>query len=295
LKHLHPRISNYNDLLTFLIWSNTDIKYIGSGEAAKALVFYITDYITKSELPVHEGLGAIQAAVEKTENQYDSESISSGTWSRSLLIKSLNAIMGRTELSHQQVMSYLLGGGDVYTSHMFQTVIWSDVEQYLGFTDAIESRLEADVSPLPIHSESSGLMTSPDHIIAEPEGVFRGEEMVSIDLDAGKKISASNIVRDYAFHDEKFEFERLCLYEYIARGYKTKDPGRAGIECVRASLDKIGRFGKGHQQRATHIVRLRNEGEGVVPVILGHRFPRSDGGKAEKEEWCQSMLALFKP
>ncbi|KAF8550781.1 hypothetical protein OG21DRAFT_1478399 [Imleria badia] len=80
----------------FLLQCNMDIKYIGSGPAAKALVFYITDYITKSSLSVHAGLDA-----------------------KHLFVKLVNALMARQELSHQQVMSYIVGGGDHYKSHTF--------------------------------------------------------------------------------------------------------------------------------------------------------------------------------
>ena len=42
---LHPWINNFNDTVLFLIESNMDIKYVGSGPAAKALIYYIMDYI----------------------------------------------------------------------------------------------------------------------------------------------------------------------------------------------------------------------------------------------------------
>jgi hypothetical protein len=191
LRRLHPCISNYNELLTFLLHSNTDMRYIGSGEAAKALVYYVTDYITKSELPVHAGLAAVQAAMEKMENQYKDTDVSTEKQSRSVLIKCLNAIMAHTELSHQQVMSYLVGGGDVYRSHDFKTVIWGDVEHYLNL------RARADVN-------------------------LSSEEMLHLDLNPDQKISASNDVRDYAYCDHKIQFDNLCLYEYLSRAYKTK-------------------------------------------------------------------------
>ncbi|EGN93339.1 hypothetical protein SERLA73DRAFT_64104 [Serpula lacrymans var. lacrymans S7.3] len=63
LKRLHPCINNFNDLVLFLFRCNMDLKYIGSGEAAKALVYYVTDYITKSQLPTHVGLAAILYAI----------------------------------------------------------------------------------------------------------------------------------------------------------------------------------------------------------------------------------------
>lgn len=52
LKRLHPRINSHNDFITYLFRCNSDWKYIGSGELAKALVFYMTDYMTKVDLPV---------------------------------------------------------------------------------------------------------------------------------------------------------------------------------------------------------------------------------------------------
>ncbi|KIM73163.1 hypothetical protein PILCRDRAFT_81364 [Piloderma croceum F 1598] len=45
---------------------NMDIKFIGSGEAVKALIYYITDYITKASLPTHVGLAALSYAIQKT-------------------------------------------------------------------------------------------------------------------------------------------------------------------------------------------------------------------------------------
>ncbi|KAJ6572654.1 hypothetical protein B0H10DRAFT_1964367 [Mycena sp. CBHHK59/15] len=40
LRRLHPRINHYNDLIMFLLRCNMDIKHIGSGDTAKALVYY---------------------------------------------------------------------------------------------------------------------------------------------------------------------------------------------------------------------------------------------------------------
>ena len=70
LRRLHPRIANYNDLIIFLLRANMDIKHIGSGEAAKALIYYITDYITKSSLPAHLGLVALLHAIHRTTDKY---------------------------------------------------------------------------------------------------------------------------------------------------------------------------------------------------------------------------------
>ena len=93
LRRLHPWINNYNDVVLFLIQSNMDIKFIGSGQAAKALTYYISDYITKNDVSVHVGLQAIQAAMESHSKRFCEDTTSSTPFrERSLLTKIVNAI-----------------------------------------------------------------------------------------------------------------------------------------------------------------------------------------------------------
>ncbi len=42
-----------------------DIKFIGSGASAKAVLYYITDYITKSQLKTHIAFAALELSVRK--------------------------------------------------------------------------------------------------------------------------------------------------------------------------------------------------------------------------------------
>ena len=42
-----------------------DIKFIGLGTSVKAILYYITDYITKSQLKVHIAYAALDFAVSK--------------------------------------------------------------------------------------------------------------------------------------------------------------------------------------------------------------------------------------
>ena len=50
-----------------------------------------------------------------------------------------------------------------------------------------------------------------------------------------------------------------------------------------------------HPQFRTHMTCLRDTNSLHVPVILGCALPRSDAGTLEYEQFCQSMLILFKP
>jgi hypothetical protein len=42
-----------------------DIKFIGSGASAKEILYYITDYITKSQLKTHAAFSMLELAVKK--------------------------------------------------------------------------------------------------------------------------------------------------------------------------------------------------------------------------------------
>jgi hypothetical protein len=140
LRRLHPRINNYNQLVIFLLRCNMDIKYIGSGEAAKALIHYVTDYVTKSALATHIGLSAVEYAIKKNGEKFaavekDKSGIENGAVdqvNRSLFTKTVMALMSKQEVSHQQVMSYLVGGGDYYTSHTFKPFKWGEVDRYIA-------------------------------------------------------------------------------------------------------------------------------------------------------------------
>ena len=49
-----------------------DLKFIGSGESVKAILYYISDYITKSQLKIHVTYAALELVVDKL-GEYDSE------------------------------------------------------------------------------------------------------------------------------------------------------------------------------------------------------------------------------
>ncbi|KAJ8473524.1 hypothetical protein ONZ51_g7821 [Trametes cubensis] len=142
LRRLHPRIANYNDLIIFLMRCNMDIKFIGSGEAAKVLLYYVTDYITKPSLPAHVGLAALSYAIQKTNEKFPDiadqsrESEDRGKSVRGALTLTVNRMMSRQEISHQQVLSYIVGGGDVYRSHSFRALHWGSFDRMFAAYEA---------------------------------------------------------------------------------------------------------------------------------------------------------------
>ena len=54
-----------------------------------------------------------------------------GAKEKNLFMKSVNALMAWQELPRQQVMSYIVGGGDHYKSHSFVVVSCDHLSEYM--------------------------------------------------------------------------------------------------------------------------------------------------------------------
>ena len=65
-------INNYNPWITMACRSNNDIQFIGSGAAALARIYYITNYITKSDLTTYNAYAMGAAAIESDSDSQNS-------------------------------------------------------------------------------------------------------------------------------------------------------------------------------------------------------------------------------
>ncbi|KAJ7462919.1 hypothetical protein FB451DRAFT_957827, partial [Mycena latifolia] len=65
LRCLDSLVNNFNATMIEAIRCNMDIKFIGSGASAKGILYYITDYITKSQLKTHVAFAMLELAVKK--------------------------------------------------------------------------------------------------------------------------------------------------------------------------------------------------------------------------------------
>lgn len=133
LKRLHETINNFNEYIISACRSNMDIKYIFSGSDAKALVYYITDYVTKSSLSFHDTFSLVLKAVQSMEKQKlnTDVAVNAEERSRRLVLRCYNTLASQQELSGVQVASYLMGWPDHYTTHEFANLFLIGIENYL--------------------------------------------------------------------------------------------------------------------------------------------------------------------
>ncbi|KAG1793654.1 uncharacterized protein HD556DRAFT_1443442 [Suillus plorans] len=202
-------INNFTDLILFLLQCNTDTQFIGSGEAAKAAVFYITEYITKGNVPMYVGLQALDFATKMHDAKYiNAESVNEAHKRRNLITKSVNAMMGRQETSHQQVMSYLVGGRDHYTSHTFKPFKWFE------FVNAA-TKFEHDAKVL-----------EPDDV-ADNESTITPAEAITVNI-LTHDVEFTSDLQDYILRPSDVNFANLTLWEFAESVIKEK--GKLDVE-----------------------------------------------------------------
>ncbi|KLO12577.1 hypothetical protein SCHPADRAFT_806804, partial [Schizopora paradoxa] len=153
-------VNNFCEHILEAIRCNMDVRFIGSGVSAKAVLYYITDYITKSQLKMHTAYVALQAAVTKLEEEVSERNeMDFEKKAKLMLIKCANALLAKQETSAPQVASSLMEYGDHYTSHSFKSLYWTSFEHFVNkhieeeVVDAERDETEIEIGD--VHDESA--------------------------------------------------------------------------------------------------------------------------------------------
>ena len=157
MRRSHPWINNFNEWIMSACRSNMDIKFIWSGNDAKALVYYITDYVTKSSLAFHDMFALTQQGIKSMEQQQScNETENAVEKSRKLVLRCYNMIASHQEVAGVQVASYLMNYGDHYTTHTFKNLFLISIENYLEAERTKGRQFEKDLD----QEESNGKVFS---------------------------------------------------------------------------------------------------------------------------------------
>ncbi|KAI0657854.1 hypothetical protein C8Q70DRAFT_876178, partial [Cubamyces menziesii] len=212
LRHVDGLVNNYNPTILEAMRCNMDIKFIGTGEDAKAVLYYITDYITKSQLKTHVAYAALALGVERAQDK----STVTSDWTantKRMLQKCAFSLVANQELSAQQVAQYLQGFDDHFTSHKYANLYWPSFERHIEFlcpspeceySTAVElpdDNATGDVEHMP----SSDLDFSPDseNIVVDDVQLIDDEaeddEVVISTDDTGHLVPLSSQLRDYIY------------------------------------------------------------------------------------------------
>ena len=118
------RVTPHNKWILISTKANHDIQYIGSGQEAVAIAFYICNYMTKSDMSSYNTSTLIQKAMEARERDRSKDvgDIQPGSIddTRRLIIKAVLKLSTHEEQSAVHVAACLLGLPIHYTSHQFK-------------------------------------------------------------------------------------------------------------------------------------------------------------------------------
>lgn len=133
LKRTNPNVVGYNPTISGCFQCNTDGKFVGSGALGMALSIYITNYTAKSTLDSAVLLSAMAAAYKVlTDRANGSFGTADEERTREMLLKTLNQMIARREMSAQQVMCSLLSIKNHITNAKFATFYWTQTLQWLS-------------------------------------------------------------------------------------------------------------------------------------------------------------------
>ncbi|KAJ7733307.1 hypothetical protein B0H16DRAFT_1262450, partial [Mycena metata] len=328
VRHIEPMMNTVHPVLTFLNRCNSDVSSLLSGTAVKAVVSYVSDYISKLSLKSYQMFASVYDVFEK-----DAE-IRGGTPrdkdnARHLMRKMVNSMTAKMEIGSPMASLYLLGNPDRYASHTYVPFAW---RQYVQFVRAFW------VSNGPAEEEEE----------EEDEGMCADdEERLPIGRMDGKFVPAS-AVDDYRFRPDAYS--ALNLYEWVQCSKKKKrsikerekfeeeirlkvleseldddddeedvqepitrligstDPdGESDWETddeENVILDKQAKINRNnrpiqlpfqvdHPMFKSHSVCCNFESmHSVIPNFIGGTVPRSD--KGDRATYCMTMLTLFK-
>ncbi|KAJ6527536.1 hypothetical protein B0H19DRAFT_969685 [Mycena capillaripes] len=197
LRCLDGLVNNFNETILEAMRCNMDIKFIGSGPAAKAILYYITDYITKTQLQAHVAYAALELAVKRL-GEYDPNVDEYTVRARKLLQKCAHAMIAKQELSAQQVVSYLMDYEDHFTSHKFNSLYWTSFEKFINDEDPSPECYRSKVESLPEASTvESELETEP----VEPEGddapdIFTAVHSVNESIEESEHVDDITLIFD---------------------------------------------------------------------------------------------------
>ena len=327
IKKGEPWLNTVTPVLTYVLRCNTDVTSLLSGTAVKAVVAYISDYVTKTALKTYTMFDSIKGVYERNSEML-SGSFARKEKARKLVTQMMNAFTAKSEIGSPMAALYLLGNPDHYTSHDFIPFYWKSFVHHIFF------------EPEPND---------------DAEGSSKASEKVVIQNKAGKYVAYSAVF-DYIYRP--LSYSHLSLYTWIQTAQKCKipngkskktslttksEPGIAEdassddelniVEHSQETFDEVPQsdsedvddvdsdnekdeldvmsaiddgegqrqtkglqyyyFLDNHPQRESHYVTSNSKHLIKVPTFLGGSLPRCDRG--DREYYCATMLAMFKP
>ncbi|PPQ75527.1 hypothetical protein CVT24_013233 [Panaeolus cyanescens] len=320
LKKKEKWINTVTPVLSYLTGTNTDVTSLASGTAIKAVIMYVSDYITKTSLKTHTIFDTVRGTFQK-HGEILNGSNRMQDKARAFMTKVVNQLSAKAELGAPMICMYLLKNPDHYTSHEFVVFYWRTyvAEARRPFEQTADS--EADEKVIILRSKEKVIACSwiQDYLHRPLElsdvslyEYIRCYKRVSI--LTGKR-SATQDAEECLFgvnedpldppdtehsvcendHGDMTDADNSDTDNEDDRHKMPEDTTENdGIRLKRLkNMDKFTyRFTTEHAQYSSHGMRFIKNNEQRVVNFVGS-LPRSD--KGDIEYYSSAMLSFFKP
>ncbi len=119
----------------------------------------------------------------------------------------------------------------------------------------------------------------------------------------GRVVGVSPVI-DYMYRPHELQYMNVYEWATVARRVRIPKSKRSNNDDVESEDDDTGEgkrhipkkglsFVDGHPLKDTHYLVVDSIDEYVVPNLVGETLPRKD--KGDKEDYCATMLTLFRP
>lgn len=301
MKKGEPWLNTFTPMVTYLLRCNTDVTSLASGTAIKAVIMYVSDYITKTTLKTHVIFDSIRSVFQKN-GEMIGGSLPRKEKARRLMTKVANLLSARSEMGAPMISMYLLGNPDHYTDHLFIPFYWQQYVQQAqrDFTDAdsaasaggqqkvtIIKKKGRIIGLSPIHDYIHRPQEADDICLYDWVRCYKREKMRTnkkADKDVMQNVSQRKDDLDDSIALEDANPLPDLLSGMESEGNETK---------VRNRRTGLLKFKREHPLSDSHGVRYVKDNLRRVPTFLGANLPRCDQG--DREYYCSTMLTLFKP
>jgi len=275
LKKGEPWMNTITPTLTYLLRCNSDVTSLLSGTAIKAVVAYVTDYITKQTLKTYTVFDVIKSVFDGNIEILEGN-LNRKEKVRKLFTQIVNSLTAKMEIGSPMASLYILGNPDHYTNYQFENFYWKPYVKHIinAFDDDIQ-----DITDLNNISDKV--------VISKAKG----------SLIALSKIN-DYIYRPTIYEDVNlYDWIRLARKEKIYKqttGQNKKDEKfNLSNNLNNIKIDSSYRFQPNHPQYETHKIHMQMNNPFIIPNFLPNNLPRSDHG--DHEYYCCTMLTIFKP
>ncbi|KAF9455717.1 hypothetical protein BDZ94DRAFT_1293114 [Collybia nuda] len=287
-------INTFTPIVAYLFRCNSDATSLMSGTAIRAVIGYVSDYVTKPGLKTHVIFDAVRSIFQRNTEML-AGSLKVKEKARKLVTQTVNCLTAKMEIGGPMAALYLLGNPDHYTSHKFVAFYWKNYVREVLKSWRSEEDLEAEI---------------PEKVVVQKD-------------ESGEYVGFSK-VHDYVYRPKAFEDK--TLYEWVQMSTRVKisktemdsddddistdeesdsendnDNEKTTIFNTKSGTDTDNEnddsddcsFLKGHPLHRTHKIQFDQRKNNIVPNFIGGSLPRCDRG--DREYYCATMLTLFKP